>query len=284
MVSAGMVEVNLVRHEDGTCYKEYTVPPGTPKYTGSPNERYVEVGTDERFEIRVKLLPRFQFFGHPKVRVEFYVDRGHYFRQTLSKGRPRDSLPSDMSHRQARLKRVRRFIGGEWMSCCLTFGSLESGLYLPRREQVTSTDHCADENLSLGNHQIAKEAYQTGRIVVKLIRGRFANRKAEESTRVRFFDPPEHVDLVASCKEVVHKHHVTHTLKYVSAEYFARVILTIRRHVPLRRSQSVYKRSCRYKRRWERGTGEGAEPMVFTLRYRSRGTDNLASFFPSQPC
>lgn len=138
--------------------------------------------------------------------------------------------------------------------------------------------------MSLDNHQIAEEADQTGRIVVKLIRGRFANRKAEESSRVRSFDPPEHVDRVSSCKEVVHKHNVTHTLKYVSAECLTRSILTICRHVPLRRSQTVYKMSCGYKRRWERGTGEGAEPIVFTLRYRSRGKDNLASFFPSQSC
>lgn len=132
MLSADMVEINLVRHEDGTCYKEHTVPPGTPKYTGNPYERYVEVGTNERFEIRVNLLPGFKFLGHPKVRVEFHVDRGHHFRQTLSKGRPRDSLSPDMSHREAKLKRVRRFIDGEWMSCGLIFGSLESGLYSPK--------------------------------------------------------------------------------------------------------------------------------------------------------
>jgi hypothetical protein len=129
MVEADNVEVYLVRHDDGTRYSEHAVPPGTPKYTGDPNERYVQVKTDERFEIVVRLLSGFKFLDHPKVRVEFHLDKGHHLRQTLSRRkRPQHLSSSDRSHRETNLRRIRRFINGEWMSCGLTFGSLESGM------------------------------------------------------------------------------------------------------------------------------------------------------------
>jgi hypothetical protein len=56
-------------------------------------------------------------------------------------------------------------------------------------------------------------------------------------------------------------------------------ILTLRRHIPLKPSKHVHERPRRYKREWVPATGEGAKPIVFTLRYRSRGEGYQALSF-----
>jgi hypothetical protein len=70
-----------------------------------------------------------------------------------------------------------------------------------------------DDNIALDDHSIVEEADRQGRIVVKLRRGHFANRKVEDDGEVRSFDPPEHIDTEATHNKVVHKHHVSHALK-----------------------------------------------------------------------
>lgn len=50
---ADKVEVYLERYSDGVRYNEFTASAGTPKYTGDPNEKYIEATTDERFRIVV---------------------------------------------------------------------------------------------------------------------------------------------------------------------------------------------------------------------------------------
>lgn len=93
--------------------------------------------------------------------------------------------------------------------------SLNQVCQSPARVNSHQLTFHGDENIALGDQQIAEEVDQTGRIVVKLRRGHFANRKAAEGKNMQSFDPPEHVDLEATCKEVVHKHGVSHVLKYV---------------------------------------------------------------------
>jgi hypothetical protein len=63
MVQAEKVEVYPERYDDSFRYNEHTPPPGTKKYTDNPGETYVEVNTDERFRIRVKLLSGFDFMN-----------------------------------------------------------------------------------------------------------------------------------------------------------------------------------------------------------------------------
>jgi hypothetical protein len=127
---ADKVEVYLERCSDGVRYNEFTAPPGTPKYSGDPNEKYIEATTDERFRIVVKLRRGFDFMSSPKVRVEYYVDQGNFMWDTLSKNKSQSASSSDLSHREARVDWVRRFIDGEYMDCGLTFGELKSGSYL----------------------------------------------------------------------------------------------------------------------------------------------------------
>ena len=124
------VEVYLERYSDSVRYTEYTAPPGTPKYTGDPNERYIEATTDERFRIVVRLLRGFKFMGSPKVRIEFYVDQGGCIWDTLSKNKSQFASPSDRSHRETNLDMVEQFIDGQHMDCGLTFGELRPGSYL----------------------------------------------------------------------------------------------------------------------------------------------------------
>lgn len=127
MVVSDKVEVYLERYRDDVRYREYVAPLGTPKYTGNANERYIAVGTDERFRIVVNLLPGFRFLGQTKVRVEYYVNRGDGYIQTLSKRRSKHAPTSDRSHREGCFETVTQFINGQYMNCGLTFGELKSG-------------------------------------------------------------------------------------------------------------------------------------------------------------
>jgi hypothetical protein len=97
MGQADKVEVYLERYDDGFRYNEHTPPPGTKKHTGNPNEKYVEVNTDERFRICVKLLSGFKFMKYPCVRVSYYVDRDGCTRLiSLSKTRPEGLDPTSL--------------------------------------------------------------------------------------------------------------------------------------------------------------------------------------------
>jgi hypothetical protein len=78
---------------------------------------------------------------------------------------------------------------------------------LPRADDST------DENVSLGDKQIAQAIDESGRIVVKLWRGKFGG-KMKDSSREQLFDRLDDVDDMASCKEVVHKHNISHVTKY----------------------------------------------------------------------
>lgn len=124
---ADKVEVYLERYSDGARYQEFTAPPGTPKYTGDPNEKYIEATTNERFRVVVKLLRGFDFMGSPKVRVEYFVDQGGFIWETLSKSKRQSASPSDRSHWEASLCVIERFIDGQYMDCGLTFGELKTG-------------------------------------------------------------------------------------------------------------------------------------------------------------
>jgi hypothetical protein len=130
MVQADGVEVYLERYDDGFRYNEHTPPPGTKKHTGNPNEKYVEVNTDERFRICVKLLSGFNFMNYPSVRVSYYVDRDGCTRLiSLSKRRPEGLDPTSRWHREDHFDEVERFIGGQYMHCGFTFGELKLGMF-----------------------------------------------------------------------------------------------------------------------------------------------------------
>jgi hypothetical protein len=74
MVQAKGVEVWLESYGNGFRYHEHTAPFGTIHHTYNANEKYVEVGSNERFRIVVKLLEVFKFMGYHKVGVECRVD------------------------------------------------------------------------------------------------------------------------------------------------------------------------------------------------------------------
>lgn len=130
---ADKVEVYLERYSDGVRYNEFIAPSGTPKYTGDPNEKYIEATTNERFRIVVKLLRSFNFMGSPKVRVTYSLDQGNSSSRTLSKNKSQSASASDRSHRETGLRKRRQFIGGKCMDCGLTFGELKPGSYIPVR-------------------------------------------------------------------------------------------------------------------------------------------------------
>lgn len=213
---ADKIEVYLERCSDGARYNEFTALPGTPKYTGDPNEKYIEATTDERFRIVVKLRRGFDFMGSPMVRVEYFVDQGNFIWETLSRYKSPFALPSDQSHRDASLEMIQQFIDGQYMDCGLTFGELKTGWYPLILNWPYRLTLGKDEDIVLDDHSIAEEADRQGRIVVKLRRGHFANRKVEEDRGEKSSDPPEHIDMETTHKKVVHKHHVSHALKYVS--------------------------------------------------------------------
>jgi hypothetical protein len=61
MVEAENVSVCVIRYNDGVPYTEYAPPTTSTGHGTSPNERYIEVSTDERYYIEVKLLRGFKF-------------------------------------------------------------------------------------------------------------------------------------------------------------------------------------------------------------------------------
>lgn len=131
MVEVDKVSVRVVRHSDGVPCHEYAPPSTSTGHGGSPNERYIEVSTDERYRVEVKLLPGFKFLGHPIVLASITLDNIFYTR-TLSRDKPSDSKckdPAHRHHREAVLSVVNRTIDGRRMRCGVTFGQLESGLY-----------------------------------------------------------------------------------------------------------------------------------------------------------
>jgi hypothetical protein len=128
MVEAEKVSVRIVRHSDGVTYTEYAPPSTSTEHRGSPNERYIEVSTNERYTIEVKLLRGFKFLEQPKVRINYMLDNNNTYCGTLSRNRPADSSRSYRWHREDRFAIVGRTINGEAMECGLTFGLLESGL------------------------------------------------------------------------------------------------------------------------------------------------------------
>lgn len=75
------------------------------------------------------------------------------------------------------------------------------------------TNNRTDEDVSLGDKEIAQAVDEAGRIVVKMWRGRFGG-KLRDSSEPRAFDPLDDVDDTKSCKEVVYKHNVSHVTTY----------------------------------------------------------------------
>lgn len=210
--------------------------------------------------------------GSPKVLVEYHVDQGNSLCGILSKNKSPTASAPDRSHRENGITWVRRFINGQYMDCGLAFGELKSGSYPPIKNWPCRLTWDEDDDMDLDNHSIAEQVDRQGRIVVKLRRGHFANQKREGGCGEKSFDPPEHIDTSTTHNKVVHKHHVSHTLKY-NQNIILRDFneLTRYRHVPLRPSNMEATAPCRYQRQWVCATGEGSKPIVFTIRYRSRG-------------
>lgn len=212
---ADQVEVYLERYSDGVCYDEFTTLPGTLKYTGEPDEKFIEIATNERFRIVVKLLRDFFFMDSSQVRVECHVDPGKPISTALSKNKSQSASPSDRSHRETSLGMVQRLINGRYMDCALTFGALKSGSTYPSETDSCRLTFATDDDIDMDDHSIAEEADHQGRIVVKLRRDHFASREEEEGFEGRFCNPPEHVDTGTTHNKVVHKHCFSHALEYL---------------------------------------------------------------------
>jgi len=145
-----------------------------------------------------------------------------------------------------------------------------------------STNNATDESVSLGDKEIAQAVDEAGRIVVKIWRGRFGG-KLRESSEPRAFDPLDDVEDTKTCKEVVYKHNVSHVTTYgypTSARIRSRS-LTKARHVPLRPYIKAPSRPGAYQREWIRAGGPKGKPIVFTIRYRSRGKRCVAHYHHS---
>jgi len=137
MVEAEKVSVRIVRDTDDVPYTEYA-PPNTST-SGDPNERYIEVSTNERYRIEVKLLRGFKFLGHPKARVTYILDNNAYS-STLSQSKPPETSRTVLSHREHKLFAVIRVINGQKIKCGLTFGQIESGLRIRFLSCVQTND------------------------------------------------------------------------------------------------------------------------------------------------
>jgi hypothetical protein len=146
-------------------------------------------------------------------------------------------------------------------------------LLLPGLNHCLRTDNFTDEDVSLGDKEIAQAVDEAGRIVVIIRRGKFGG-KLQESDEPRAFDAPDDVDDTRSCKEVIYKHNVSHvtTYGYAKAASIISSSLTKARHVPLRPAPEVLPpRPGAYGREFIRADGLEGKPIVFTFRYRSRG-------------
>jgi hypothetical protein len=213
MVRADGVEVWLERYSDGFRYQEHTAPFGTMKYTDNANEKYVEVGSNERFRIVVELLEGsegFCFMGCPDVVVECRVDMGPGDRGVLPKIKPRYWCSSE-SQRHAYFSEVDRVVAGQHQECGLTFVKLESGM-IPW--SITTRSYrltiYRDDDLMLTQDEIANAADQIGLITITLQLGTLFL-LGTPNDRI----PSRHVEPKASHPKVISLHHVSHTLRYV---------------------------------------------------------------------
>jgi hypothetical protein len=129
MVEAEKVIVRIIRQSDDVPYTEYLPPTTSTENGGSPNERYIEVSTNERYRIEVRIRRGFKFFRQPQLRVKYFLDNTPYH-DILSRCTPSGSSSEDVSSRFCRedtFDFIDRTINGELMECALAFGMLESG-------------------------------------------------------------------------------------------------------------------------------------------------------------
>jgi hypothetical protein len=129
MVEAEKVSVRIIRSSDGVPYTEYNPPTTSTENGGSPNERYIEVSTNERYRIEVRVRRGFKFFRQPQLCVKYFLDNTPY-QGILSRCTPSGSSSGDVRSRFCRehtFDLTDRTVNGELMECALAFGKLESG-------------------------------------------------------------------------------------------------------------------------------------------------------------
>jgi hypothetical protein len=133
MVRSQGVEAYLVRYEDKHRYPEHAPPPASKEAPSLSAMAYVEVSTDERYEIVVTLTADFDFKDSPDVRIVWDTDgRGRH--RCYSAKELQETIKSK-GKRSITFSSRPAMVDGELMDCGLTFtdlhiGSSSSAVYL----------------------------------------------------------------------------------------------------------------------------------------------------------
>ena len=141
MVQSNGVEVCVRRFEDKTPYREYAAPTASPKYSGHPNEVYIEAIDEERFEIFTNISPEFSFMDAPhikiKVQLEDNVASRSYRAKDASIAGNVIPLAKKPSYTRTMVKKMK---DGEWKNCAFAFSRLSIGMSAPTLVASIRTD------------------------------------------------------------------------------------------------------------------------------------------------
>ena len=187
------------------------MPPGTSTgHSGLSEERYIEVSTDERYCVEVKLLPEFEFLGHAGAEMSFSLDNRIFARHIMDRQTdPVCAHPAGCNPHEFVLSTV----SWQYAHCEMTFGQLERGLWpcFLASCHLAQTDDCTDEDIELNRRRRAGVSDALGCITVNIQRG-------ERGLELECRRPPDRIRTpaipdMAICEEVVDQYHLSHATK-----------------------------------------------------------------------
>lgn len=131
MVQSSGITVSVRRSEDKTPYREYAVPIASQKYTGNPNEVYIEAVDGERFEVFAAIAPDFPFMNSPHIMLDFRVEDNVWSSHYRSKGVSTVGKVTQLVKKPSIVQEtVKKMQDGQWKSCNFQFSRLTIGKFV----------------------------------------------------------------------------------------------------------------------------------------------------------
>ncbi|GAB7326912.1 hypothetical protein MBLNU13_g10878t1 [Cladosporium sp. NU13] len=194
MVKHKGVKVTIVRYHDKQPYNEYK-----PKKKATAGHRkakttYIEAVSGERFAVVVEILPGFNFKSSRHLQITAAVDECVQSSWTIdAKDVNGPTAATTVEDRQVVWDSEERLIDGKWNSYGLTFAALK-----------------IDDGAELTEEEILDDRKSHGRVTVTVARGTRVNCEPYISPSVQSIE-----ETPTSSRDVVAKHHVSHTTKLV---------------------------------------------------------------------
>lgn len=210
------IEVFLVRCNDNTRYQEYTIPAGSPEYTGKQDKAYIEVVAGERYKIVTKVPKKFSFNRTSHLEIEYSVDGG----KSVLTQVPREAVqkaPGRTGFYEDSYESISGSFDGAWRNCGLTFAAVLRGMCNTDFRTFSSLT-CLEEIASHSDNAISRSADRLGTIVVAVRRGNSDDYIDESSSE------KSTAKIEAGSGPVVNDHRISHFTKSVSQHRSQRCI------------------------------------------------------------